>query len=126
MKSLLLVIALLFATVANAQISKLDEIFEQYKESKGVTSIKIGKPMFSMLNKMKLSDNDVNNIKPLLSKINYIKMLILEDGGNKVQSDVAKAINKLNYEELILLILMEIKSSFWLKIHSQILSKICY
>ena len=101
MKTILLVIALLCSSLAHAQLSKLDEIFEQYKEGKGVTSIKIGKPMFSMLNKMKLSDNEVNSIKPLLSKINSIKMLILEEADLNIQSDVSKAINKLKYEELI-------------------------
>ncbi|KKX48977.1 MULTISPECIES: DUF4252 domain-containing protein [Sphingobacterium] len=101
MKTILLVLALLCSSLAHAQLSKLDEIFEQYKEGKGVTSIKIGKPMFSMLNKMKLSDNEVNSIKPLLSKINSIKMLILEEADLGVQSDVSKAIGKLKYEELI-------------------------
>jgi len=87
--------------MTQAQISKLDQIFEQYKEHKGVTSIKIGKPMFKMLNKMKMSDSDLETIKPLLSKVNSIKMLIFENAGSSIQNDVSSAIRNLKYEELI-------------------------
>lgn len=101
MKTFMLIISLFVASMAQAQISKLDQIFEQYKEQKGVTSIKIGKPMFKMLNKMKITDADVETIKPLLSKINSIKMLVFEDAGSDIQNQVSSAIGKLNYEELL-------------------------
>lgn len=101
MKTILLIISLFIGSIAQAQISKLDQIFEQYKEHSGVTSIKIGKPMFKMLNKMKISDSDVATIKPLLSKINSIKMLIFENAGSAVQNDVSTAIRNLKYEELL-------------------------
>ncbi|MGV6944421.1 DUF4252 domain-containing protein [Sphingobacterium kyonggiense] len=103
MKTIMLIISLFFATLAQAQISKLDKIFEQYKEHKGVTSIKIGKPMFKMLNKMKLSDTDVDIIKPLLGKINSIKMLVLEGENKGIQTEVSNAIKNLNYEELMVI-----------------------
>ncbi|MCT1532492.1 DUF4252 domain-containing protein [Sphingobacterium daejeonense] len=101
MKTFMLIISLFVASMAQAQISKLDQIFEQYKEQKGVTSIKIGKPMFKMLNKMKITDADVETIKPLLSKINSIKMLVFEDAGSDIQNQVSSAIGNLNYEELL-------------------------
>lgn len=103
MKTILLIISLFIAGMAQAQISKLDQIFEQYKEHKGVTSIKIGKPMFKMLNKMKISDADVETIKPLLSKINSIKMLIFENAGSSVRNEVSSAIRNLKYEELMVI-----------------------
>lgn len=103
MKSILLIISLFIASIAQAQISKLDQIFEQYKEHTGVTSIKIGKPMFKMLNKMKISDSDVETIKPLLSKINSIKMLIFENAGSSVRNEVSSAIRNLKYEELMVI-----------------------
>ena len=101
MKTLMLIVSLFIASMAQAQISKLDKIFEEYKEQKGITSIKIGKPMFKMLNKMKLSDTDVDVIKPLLGKINSIKMLVLEGENPKLQGEVIKAIDNLKYEELM-------------------------
>ncbi|MFD1165744.1 DUF4252 domain-containing protein [Sphingobacterium daejeonense] len=101
MKTFMLIISLFVASMAQAQISKLDQIFEQYKEQKGVTSIKIGKPMFKMLNKMKINDADVETIKPLLSKINSIKMLVFKDAGSDIQNQVSSAIGNLNYEELL-------------------------
>jgi len=103
MKTILLIISLFIAGMAQAQISKLDQIFEQYKEHKGVTSIKIGKPMFKMLNKVKISDADVETIKPLLSKINSIKMLIFENAGSSVRNEVSSAIRNLKYEELMVI-----------------------
>ncbi len=103
MKTLMLVMSLFLATMAQAQISKLDKIFEQYKEHKGVTSIKIGKPMFKMLNKLKIDDADVEVIKPLLGKINSIKMLVLEGENKGIQTEVSNAIKNLKYEELMVI-----------------------
>ncbi len=103
MKTLMLIISLLVASMAQAQISKLDQIFEQYKEQKGVTSIKIGKPMFKMLNKMNIGDTDIETIRPLLSKVNSIKMLVFENAGSAIQNEVTSAIGNLKYEELLVI-----------------------
>lgn len=102
MKAILSMLMLLVATIASAQISKLDKIFDTYQEAKGVTSIKIGKPMFSMLNKLNLNDSEMGQIKPLLSKINSIKMLIIEDNEYaKVKGEVKEAFSNIHYEELM-------------------------
>ncbi|MFZ4260888.1 DUF4252 domain-containing protein [Sphingobacterium sp. HJSM2_6] len=103
MRTVLIIVSLLIVSMAQAQISKLDNIFETYKEQKGITSIKIGKPMFKMLNKMKLNDSEVDVIKPLLGKINSIRMLIMEGENPELQAEVSKAIGKLNYEELMVI-----------------------
>ena len=80
MKKLLLIFALTFSYFfqINAQNAKLDQLFEKYQEADGVTSIKIAKPMFNMLNKLNIADDELSQIKPLLSKINSLKILILE------------------------------------------------
>ncbi|MGZ5197772.1 MAG: DUF4252 domain-containing protein, partial [Kaistella sp.] len=79
MKNLLVIIALFFSYFAvNAQKAKLDQLFDKYQETDGVTSIKIAKPMFNMLNKLNIDDSELDQIKPLLSKINGLKILILE------------------------------------------------
>lgn len=101
MKTLLFIISFFAATIAQAQENNLDQIFEKYKQSKGVTSIKIGKPMFTMLNKMKINDADLQLLKPLLSKINSIKMLIFEDSDAAVQAQINGSLNKLKYQELM-------------------------
>jgi len=102
MKAILSMLMLLVATIANAQVSELDRIFDTYQEAKGVTSIKIGKPMFNMLNKMNLKDSEMGQIQPLLAKINSIKMLIIEDSGNTtVKDEVKKAFSNIHYEELM-------------------------
>lgn len=118
MKRIILLIAIIFTGInISAQKEKLNELFERYQDAKGVTSIKIAKPMFSMLNKLNLDDAELNQIKPLLSKINGLKILIFEKpeikdslsaeskkmmtSFNNLTSEVTGAVKKLNYEELV-------------------------
>ncbi|MGZ5273016.1 MAG: DUF4252 domain-containing protein, partial [Kaistella sp.] len=117
MKNLLVIIALFFSYFAvNAQKAKLDQLFDKYQETDGVTSIKIAKPMFNMLNKLNIDDSELDQIKPLLSKINGLKILILEkpeSSDNAVsdqkklnlfqnlQSDISNSIKNMKYEELM-------------------------
>ncbi|UOE41633.1 DUF4252 domain-containing protein [Chryseobacterium suipulveris] len=118
MNKLLFIFALFFSHFfnVNAQKDKLDQLFTKYQESEGVTSIKITKPMFSMLNKLNIDDAELSQIKPLLAKINGLKILIVEkpesvknakDSIQKfgmfqsLQNDISSSIKKMNYEELI-------------------------
>ena len=117
MQKLLIIFALFFSHFfqINAQKDKLDQLFEQYQETDGVTSIKISKPMFNMLNKLNIADDELAQIKPLLSKINGLKILIVEKPEDskvaedsrpylqfqKLQSDIASSIKSMKYEELI-------------------------
>ena len=111
MKKLLLIFALLFSYFfqINAQKDKLDQLFEKYHETDGVTSIKIAKPMFNMLNKLNIADDELAQIKPLLSKINSLKILIIEKPNSqkpqnqflKLQSDISTSIKNMKYEELM-------------------------
>ena len=119
MKKLLLIFALTFSYFIqiNAQKDKLDQLFDKYQESEGVTSIKIAKPMFNMLNKLNINDSELDQIKPLLSKINGLRILIVEKPtaanntgsqnklnlGNfqSLQSDINNSIKNMKYEELM-------------------------
>lgn len=119
MKKLLFIFALTFTHFfnVNAQKEKLDFLFEKYQEAEGVTSIKIAKPMFSMLNKLNINDSELDQIKPLLKKINGLRLLIVEKpedaiGNDKqnsahlsqlqnLQKDIAASIKNMKYEELI-------------------------
>ena len=110
MQKKLIIFALFFSHFfqINAQKDKLDQLFEKYQETDGVTSIKIAKPMFSMLNKLNIADDELAQIKPLLSKINGLKILIIEKSDNKnqpqfqkLQSDISASIKAMKYEELI-------------------------
>ena len=47
-------------------------------KTEGVTSIKITKPMFRLLNNINIDDSDMDKIKPLISKMNGLKILIME------------------------------------------------
>lgn len=121
MKKLIIIIAVFFASSsAFAQISEIQKIFDKYQEVEGITSIRVAKPMFNMLNKLNIQDEDLQKIKPLLGKVNSINILI--SGGGKLldslvnikpglikqgvspiglQNEINLAVKKLNYEELV-------------------------
>ncbi|TDS12506.1 DUF4252 domain-containing protein [Sphingobacterium paludis] len=102
MKTILSMLLLLCATWTHAQVSKLDKIFDKYQEAKGVTSIKIGKPMFNMINKLNIGEEEMGQIKPLLTKINSIKMLVVENSDSlHIQNEVKQAFSNIDYEELM-------------------------
>lgn len=114
MKKFLVILALFFSYLCNvsAQKAKLEEIFDKYQDTEGVTSIKIAKPMFGMLNKLDIKDSELDQIRPLLSKIQGLKILVIEepeDGdGTKPASfyknlskDILTSVNNLKYEELM-------------------------
>ena len=118
MKNLIFILAFFFSFLnVNAQKEKLDQLFDKYQESEGVTSIKIAKPMFNMLNKLNINDSELDQIKPLLSKINGLRILIVEkptvatnpgsqdklnlSNFQSLQSDITNSIKNMKYEELM-------------------------
>lgn len=118
MKKLFIICALTFGWLMNvsAQKEKLYNLFDKYQETDGVTSIKIAKPMFGMLSKLDLKDAELDNIKPMLDKIQGLRILVIEkpdmDSINKqvsksmmnftnLQKEISSSLKSLNYEELI-------------------------
>lgn len=117
MKKILIIFTLTFSYFfqISAQKNKLDQLFEKYQEADGITSIKIAKPMFNMLNKLNIADDELSQIKPLLSKVNSLKILILEKPSGsanladqrqmnlfqKLQTEIGASLKNMKYEELI-------------------------
>ena len=121
MKKLTIIIAVIFlSSTAFAQMTEIQKIFDKYQEVEGITSIRVAKPMFSMLNKLNIQDEDLQKIKPLLSKVNSINILIsgggelldslinikpgiISQGKSPVglQNEINLAVKRLNYEELV-------------------------
>ncbi|KAF5276567.1 hypothetical protein FQR65_LT16274 [Abscondita terminalis] len=105
----------LFITAAgigvNARYSKLEKLFDQYQDTKGVTSIKIAKPMFNLLNKLDIQDAGIDQIRPLIKDVNSIKILIFEKNKkdsiaptvnmSKIRDEINSSIKNLKYEELM-------------------------
>ena len=115
MKKIFIILALTFSWFTNvsAQREKLYSLFDKYQETEGVTSIKIAKPMFSMLSKLDIKDAELDNIKPVLDKIQGLRILVIEkpesDSINKkamlnfnsLQKDISSSLKNLNYDELM-------------------------
>lgn len=114
--SILLVLFLLSTNIFG-QSEKLNELFDHYQDTEGVTSIKIAKPMFKLLNNLKIDDAELGKIQPLLGKVNGLKMLILEKPrtsmdpdandkkillqSNKIEKEISASLKNLKYEELV-------------------------
>ncbi len=108
MKNTIILFALLFVPILGlkAQKKELENIFQQYEKTEGVTSINITKPMFGFLKALDIEDSEISQIKPVLSKLNGLKIIIIEDEGKNpslkgVSSSILNAVNKLNYQELM-------------------------
>ena len=121
MKKLIIMLTIFFSgSAAFAQLNEVHKIFDKYQEVEGLTSIRVARPMFNMLSKLNIQDEDLQKIKPLLGKVNSINILI--SGGSKLldslagikpglinlgetplglQNEINRAVKKLNYEELV-------------------------
>lgn len=113
----ILFVLFLLSTNIFGQSEKLNELFDHYQDTEGVTSIKIAKPMFKLLNNLKIDDAELGKIQPLLGKVNGLKMLILEkqskseDGesndkrlllqSGKIEKEIAASLKNMKYEELV-------------------------
>ncbi|MFY1048376.1 DUF4252 domain-containing protein [Chryseobacterium sp. GP-SGM7] len=106
MKKILIICTLVLSHFFNVygQKNKLDQLFDKYQEVEGVTSIKIAKPMFGMLSNLNIADSELDQIKPLLSKIDGLKVLITENTRGElanVNKEISSYLSKLNYNEIM-------------------------
>lgn len=106
MKNILIVCTLLLSHFFNVygQKNKLDQLFDKYQEVEGITSIKIAKPMFGMLSNLNIADSELDQIKPLLSKIDGLKVLITKNTkGNltNLNKEISSYLSNLNYSEIM-------------------------
>ena len=113
MRKLSIFIALIWCQffILSAQNEKLNQLFEKYQEVEGVTSIKIAKPMFGLLSKLDIKDSELESIKPLLGKIQGLKIMIIENEEeadssakslkSRISNEITSSVNKLNLEELM-------------------------
>lgn len=106
----LLIILFLLSTNIFGQTEELNRLFDKYQDTEGVTSIKIAKPMFKLLNNLKIDNEELGKIQPLLGKVNGLKMLVLEKSGTsknpninegKIEKEIANSLKNLKYEELV-------------------------
>lgn len=58
--------------------------------------------MFKLLGNLKIDDDDMQTISPLLKNVKSLRMLIVEDGEDKALTDIIRgAVSNLKYEELM-------------------------
>ncbi|MDE5969746.1 MAG: DUF4252 domain-containing protein [Muribaculaceae bacterium] len=94
---ILSILFILAVVSVNAQVSK---IFEQYSDSKGVTSVYISSTMLRMIPDLKTGDVE---LKGMTDKLNFIRVLSTEksDVASKIANELNSQIKKDSYEILI-------------------------
>jgi len=106
----ILIVLFLLSTNIFGQTEDLNKLFDKYQDTEGVTSIKIAKPMFKLLNNLKIDDEELSKIQPLLGKVNGLKMLVLEKSAKsdnplldekKIEKEIANSLKNMKYEELV-------------------------
>jgi hypothetical protein len=101
MKKLIFTIALLIASVASfAQKTAVDDIINHFKGKENVQLIDLPKAMIGMA-MGKVDDADV---KAILSNINHVRVITMDDCSKKVRKNFAEDVTKLNgngYEEMV-------------------------
>lgn len=119
MKQLLIIVAVFVSSATFAQ-KGVHAIFDKYQDVDGITSIKVERPMFNLLDKLNLHDQDIKKLQLLLGKINSINILI--SGADKLldhvadikpglvqqgapppglQNEINTEVKKLKYDELV-------------------------
>lgn len=113
----ILIIILTGLVTLSAQTEKLNQLFQDFEKNGGVTSINIKKPMFKLLNTLDVDNEYLAKIRPILSQVDGLKLLIIpkatfpedqksENADNIRLNDlktekVNKALSSLNFNELM-------------------------
>lgn len=112
MKKFFVTACLAIAFLGFGQKAEIIQLMDRQQNKEGVTNIKIGKPMFAMLSNLKIKDAELEELKPLLSKLNGLRILVLEKTTEEEKTpkkldhsfferDFQTLISKLKYEELM-------------------------
>ena len=101
MKKYVFIFALFIVGFANAQTNKFVDIYNQFQDKKGVTTITINKAMFSMMGNLTTNDSDLKDLDGLFKKMNSIKMIMVDNTNKDAKSQVKSAFDKMKLEELM-------------------------
>ncbi|KPE49572.1 DUF4252 domain-containing protein [Chryseobacterium indologenes] len=119
MKKIVYILTIILSSLVTfpAQTEQLNQLFQNFEKSGGVTSINIKKPMFKLLNTLDINDEYVGKIKPILNEVDGLKLLIIpkitfpdhlknenleQIRLNELQTNkVNRALNSLRFNELM-------------------------
>ena len=100
MKKLILIAALVITSVVNAQANKFTQLYNQFQNVKGVTTMTIDKGLFNMMGDMNL-DKEVKNWNSITKSINTIKMIVIDGDNQNAKNNFKNSFSKLKLEELM-------------------------
>ncbi len=90
-----------FGAASWAQDDAIVKYFNQYMDSDQFTSVYISPKMFEMISKIEIDDPDYNQIKPILSDIKGLRILVNETEPNRYYNEAMSRINTKEYEVLM-------------------------
>lgn len=100
MKKIILIVALIVTSAVNAQVNKFTQLYNQYQNVKGVTTMTIDKGLFNMMGDMNL-EKEVKNWNSITKSINIIKMVVIDGGNQTVKNNFKNSFNNLKLDELM-------------------------
>jgi hypothetical protein len=109
-KLILIILTVLFAgslQMANAQDSPTNKLFEKYSGKDGFTTVSISKDLFSLFSNINSDDPDAKEVKDMMTKLDGIHVLMLENKDNVDPSTLQNFKNELskiktdNYSDLM-------------------------
>ncbi len=101
MKKYVFIFALFIVGFVNAQTNKFVDLYNQFQDKKGITTITINKSMFSMMGNLTSNDAELKEMDGLFKKMNSIKMIIVDNENSDAKKQLKTAFDKMNLEELM-------------------------
>lgn len=101
MKKYVFIFTLFMVGFVNAQTNKFVDLYNQFQDKKGVTTITINKAMFSMMGSMTSNDSDLKDLDGLFKKMNSIKMIMVDNENKDAKNQLKLAFDKMKLEELM-------------------------
>jgi hypothetical protein len=103
MKKIVFILMLCIGVFTQAQTNKFVEVYNQFQDKKGVTTITINKAMFALAGNFMSKDSDLKDMQGLFNKMNSLKMIMVDNskGNTDAKNQLKSAFDKLNLEELM-------------------------
>ncbi|WP_353165769.1 DUF4252 domain-containing protein [Empedobacter brevis] len=101
MKKYVFILTLFIVGFTNAQTNKFVELYNQFQDKKGITTITINKAMFNMMGDFSTDDSDLKDLDGLFKKMNSIKMIMVDNENNEAKNQLKTAFDKMKLEELM-------------------------
>ena len=106
MKRIVLILKLFFlVTIAHAQNSAIDKLFDKYAGKDGYTTVTISRQMFQLFSQVETNSKEDKDFKDVATKLTSIRILAMDEKRNNnsinFYNELAKDLPASQYQELM-------------------------